>query len=68
MRVPFLDLTAQYRALRSEIWGALDRVLERGWFILGPEVEAFEAEFAAYLGVPYAVGVASGTDGLTLAL
>jgi len=68
MRVPFLDLTAQYRALQSEIRGALDRVLERGRFILGPEVEAFEAEFAAYLGVPYAVGVASGTDGLTLAL
>lgn len=68
MHVPFLDLTAQYRTIESEIRAALDRVFERGRFILGPEVEAFEAEFAAYLGVPYAVGVASGTDGLTLAL
>ncbi len=68
MRIPFLDLTAQYRTIRPEIRAALDRVLDRGRFILGPEVAAFEAEFAAYLGVPYAVGVASGTDGLTLAL
>ena len=47
---------------------AIDRVLRRGWFVLGPEVEAFEAEFAAASGAPFAVGVASGTDALALAL
>ena len=46
----------------------MDRVLQRGWFVLGPEVEAFEAEFAAASGVRHAVGVGSGTDALTLLL
>lgn len=53
---------------RDEIIAAIRRVVERGWYILGPEVEAFEQEFAAYLGVGYAVGVANGTDALLLAL
>lgn len=53
---------------RDEILSAIQRVVERGWYILGPEVEAFEQEFAAYLGVDYAVGVANGTDALLLAL
>lgn len=52
----------------AELDAAVARVLERGWFILGPEVEAFEREFAAYCGSRYAVGVASGTDALMLAL
>jgi dTDP-4-amino-4,6-dideoxygalactose transaminase len=67
-RVLFNDLRPQYAAIREEIDAAVQRVLERGWFILGPEVEAFEAEFAAYCGARYAVGVGSGTEALHLAL
>jgi dTDP-3-amino-3,4,6-trideoxy-alpha-D-glucose transaminase len=47
---------------------AIARVIERGWFVLGPEVEAFESEFASSCGSPFAVGVANGTDAITLAL
>ncbi len=68
MNVPFLDLTAEVAATRDAVQAAIDRVLTRGWFVLGPEVEAFEHEFAAYSGAAHAVGVASGTDALTLAL
>jgi dTDP-4-amino-4,6-dideoxygalactose transaminase len=53
---------------RSEIDAAIARVFDRGTFILGEEVDAFEAEFAAYLGAPHAVGVSSGTDALRIAL
>ncbi|HJY83345.1 MAG TPA: DegT/DnrJ/EryC1/StrS family aminotransferase [Candidatus Binatia bacterium] len=66
--VPFFDLTAQYAALKPEIDAALARVLARGQFILGKEVEAFEAEFAAMCGVRYAVGINSGTTALILGL
>lgn len=66
--VPFIDLTAEYLALKAEIDTAVARVLAGGWYILGQEVAAFEAEFAAYCGVNHAVGVASGTDALLLAL
>ena len=66
--VPFSDLTAQHVALATEIRDALTRVMESGWFVLGPEVEAFEQEFASTIGTAHAVGVASGTDALTLAL
>ena len=59
---------AQYRAHKTEIDEAVARVLESGWFILGKEVQAFEQEFAAYLGIEYSIGVASGTDALHLAL
>lgn len=59
---------AQYRAYKTEIDEAVARVLDSGWFILGEEVKAFEQEFAAYLGVEYSIGVASGTDALHLAL
>jgi dTDP-3-amino-3,4,6-trideoxy-alpha-D-glucose transaminase len=64
--LPFLDLTPgeDDAVLRA----AIERVIRRGWFVLGPEVEAFEAEFAAASGASYAVGVASGTDALALAL
>src|SRR5262245_45786021 len=68
MRVPLLDLAAEYRALRAEIDAALARVLDRTAFIGGDEVRAFEHEFAAYLGVGHVVGVANGTDALELAL
>lgn len=65
-RIPFVDLRSD--PADTELRGAIDRVLERGWFVLGPEVEAFEAEFAAASGTGHAVGVASGTDAITLAL
>lgn len=66
--IPFLDLTAAYRRLQPEIDAALGRVAAGGRYILGEEVTAFESEFAAYLGVDHAVGVASGTDAVMLAL
>jgi dTDP-4-amino-4,6-dideoxygalactose transaminase len=58
----------QYTAIRNEIDSALARVLQSGWYILGQEVRAFEQEFADYCGVRYAVGCASGTEALALAL
>ncbi|GIW99738.1 MAG: aminotransferase [Pirellulaceae bacterium] len=68
MLIPFLDLQAAYRELKDEIDAAVARVLNSGWYILGEEVEAFEAEWAAYCEADYAVGVANGLDALTLAL
>lgn len=68
MTVPMGDLAAEYASLRSGIDGAVRRVLERGAYTLGPELEAFESEFAAYCGTRHAVGVASGTAALMLAL
>ena len=67
-RIPFVDLAAQHTALGHELERALARVLERADFILGEEVECFEREFAKYCGTRHAVGVASGTDALHLAL
>src|SRR5688500_17279351 len=66
--VPQTDPKANYLAHRSEIEAAIQRVLESGWYILGREVNAFEQEFAAYLGVRHAIGVGSGTDAVALAL
>ncbi|QNK66220.1 DegT/DnrJ/EryC1/StrS family aminotransferase [Variovorax sp. PAMC26660] len=66
--LPFIDLKAPYLELKDEIDEAVQRVLHSGWYILGPEVEAFEAEFAAYCGVPHAIGVGNGLDALQLAL
>jgi dTDP-4-amino-4,6-dideoxygalactose transaminase len=66
--VPLLDLQAQYASLQQEVNEALERVLKSQRFILGDEVERLEQELADYLGVPHAVGVASGTDALLLAL
>jgi dTDP-4-amino-4,6-dideoxygalactose transaminase len=66
--IPLADLAAETAALRGEIDAAIARVLDAGQFILGEEVEAFERSLAAYLGVRHAVGVASGTDALVLAL
>jgi dTDP-4-amino-4,6-dideoxygalactose transaminase len=62
------DPRAAYQAAAGEIQAAIRRVLESGHYILGPEVEAFEREFAAYLGAAHAVTVANGTDALELAL
>ncbi len=64
--VPFTSLTPG--ADREDITRAIDRVIESGWFVLGPEVEAFESEFAAASGGAHAVGVGTGTDAITLIL
>lgn len=68
MAVPFLDMKAHLRSIDNEVQGAIRRVLDSGWLILGKEVAAFEEEFAAYIGVDHVVGVGSGTDALHLAL
>ena len=68
MPVPLLDLQGQYAPLREEILAAIARVCDSQRFIGGPEVEAFEREIAAYLGVPHAIGLTSGTDALLIAL
>jgi dTDP-4-amino-4,6-dideoxygalactose transaminase len=67
-KVPLIDLVAQYRELRERILPAMERVMAAGDFILGEEVERFEAAFAAHCGVRHCVGVASGTDALLLGL
>ncbi len=66
--IPFLDLPSEYRELRPAIDAAIARVIDSGQFVLGPEVSAFEEEFAAYCDTPYAIGVNSGTSALHLAL
>jgi dTDP-3-amino-3,4,6-trideoxy-alpha-D-glucose transaminase len=66
--VPFGDLKRQYESIKPELDEATARVLASGWYILGPEVRAFEAEFAAFCGVSHAVGVGNGTEALYLAL
>jgi dTDP-4-amino-4,6-dideoxygalactose transaminase len=68
MQVPLLDLTAQYAPLRDEVLAAITRVCDSQRFILGAEVEAFEREIAAQLGVAHAIGVSSGTDAILAAL
>ena len=67
MRIPFNTIDRQVARLRPGIDAAVARVLDRGWFILGPELERVEEEFAAYLGMPHAVGCTSGTDAIELA-
>ena len=66
--IPFAALDRQHDAIREDIRAALEGVIARGAFILGEEVEAFEAEFAEYVGVRECVGVSSGTAALTIAL
>jgi dTDP-4-amino-4,6-dideoxygalactose transaminase len=66
--VPLLDLKIQYRSIRDEIDEAIARVVESQYFILGPEVAAFEEEVAEYTGVAHGVGMSSGTDALLAAL
>ena len=66
--IPFLDLKAPYVELRAEIDAAIARVLASGWYILGPEVDAFEHEFATYVDAKHCVSLANGLDALHLAL
>ena len=66
--IPFLDLKAQYQSIKSDIDAAVSRVLESTQFVLGPEVAAFEEEFAKYSGAGYGIAVNSGTSALHLAL
>jgi dTDP-4-amino-4,6-dideoxygalactose transaminase len=66
--IPFLDMKAPYQELRTDLDAAWHRVMESGWYVLGREVEAFEAEFAAFTGTAQAIGVANGLDALHLAL
>ncbi len=68
VRVPLLDLKAQYETIRDDIRSALDRVLESQHFILGPEVQALEHEVAAYSQCRFGIGVSSGTDALLVSL
>jgi dTDP-4-amino-4,6-dideoxygalactose transaminase len=66
--IPFVDLHAQYRSIRAEVLESIERVLESSQFVLGPEVAAFEREFAAYCQTAHGVGTSTGTSALHLAL
>src|SRR5438874_2877342 len=68
MGVPLFDTSAPLAPLHDELRAAVARVLDSERYILGPEVEAFEREFAAYCGAAHAVGVANGTEAITIAL
>ncbi len=68
MTIPFNDLARRSEGERSELLAGVERVLDGGRFVFGEELERFEAEFATYCGAGFAVGVASGTDAITLAL
>ena len=68
MKIPLLDLKAQYAQIRDEIRDAIDEVCDAQWFILGPMVEKFENEIAQYCNSDFAIGVTSGTDALLCSL
>lgn len=68
IKIPVLDLKPQYESIKAEIQAAINRVLESGQFIMGPDVKLFEQEVAAYLGVKHAIAVNSGTDALVIGL
>ena len=68
MRVPLVDLTAQFRPIKQEVMKAIEDVLDEMHLFLGPNTQAFEDEFAAYCNVGKCVTVANGTDALHLAL
>src|SRR5207249_411178 len=68
LRIPFADLSRGAAAQRADLLAAATRVVDSGWFILGEELRQFELEFAAAAGAAQAVGVASGTDALEVAL
>ena len=66
MQIKFLDLKKVNERFRGELDAAVQRVLDSGWYLLGKEVEKFEADFAAYCGVKHCIGVANGLDALNL--
>ncbi|MCK5557957.1 MAG: DegT/DnrJ/EryC1/StrS family aminotransferase, partial [Candidatus Hydrogenedentes bacterium] len=68
MKVPLIDLKAQYAAMKGEIDAAVGDVLERQQFVLGSKVDELEREIAGYVGAKHAIGVASGTDSILLSL
>lgn len=68
MKIPLVDLSLQHREIQAEVREGFESLMESGQFVLGPAVEAFENEFAAYCGVDHCVGVANGTDALELGL
>ena len=68
MKVPFLDLNVLQKPFSADLLDVARRVIDSGHYVLGPEVEAFEHEFAAFVGARHAVGVASGLDALSLIL
>jgi dTDP-4-amino-4,6-dideoxygalactose transaminase len=67
-KIQFVDLQAQYKAIKSEVDEAIARILQRGDFVLGDDVKQFETEFAAFCKAPYCLGLANGTDALHLAM
>lgn len=67
-KIPFLDMKPHYLELKDELDRAYSRVMESGWYILGGEVESFEQEFAAYVGVKHCIGVGNGLEALQLIL
>jgi dTDP-4-amino-4,6-dideoxygalactose transaminase len=68
MKLQMVDVAGQYRTIKKEVDAAIHSVLDSGQFILGREVGEFESDVAGYLGIPFAVGCASGTDALQIAL
>ncbi|MFI5304793.1 MAG: DegT/DnrJ/EryC1/StrS family aminotransferase [Nitrospiria bacterium] len=68
MKVPLLDLKIQYQTIKKEVLPVIEEICENQGFILGPKVESFEKKVSEYLGVPYSIGVASGTDAILLSL
>lgn len=67
-KIPFVDLAGSYREVQEELDSAYHRVAASGWYVLGEELEAFEAEFATYCGVSGCVGVGNGLEALFLIL
>jgi dTDP-4-amino-4,6-dideoxygalactose transaminase len=68
MAVPFLDLASSYREISAELDEAYRRVMQSGWYVLGPEVEAFESEYAEYCGTAHCLGISNGLEALHLLL
>lgn len=68
MKVPFLDIGRIHQEVRADLDAAYSRVMDSGWFVMGPELEAFEFEFGQYCGVEHCIGVGNGLDALHLLL